>query len=61
MPSDVGLYNRLTVFLHVLDKASSEDPPENEVRRHKVGLGGGLAAFTRKTAGEVTKLQPVRW
>jgi len=25
MPSDVGLYNRLTMFLHVLDNASEED------------------------------------
>ena len=25
VPSEIGLYNRLTVFLHVLDQASSEN------------------------------------
>ena len=41
MPSDVGLYNRLTVNLHVLDKASNEDPPENETGDIRLGWVDG--------------------
>ena len=55
-PSDVGRYNRLTVFSFTCStrRAMSEMPP------YEKRFDGGLAIPIGKIFGEVPELQPVR-